>query len=175
MNRAAMLQRSRTGASRGTSSSSAAARPASASPSTPRRAATRRCCSKQRDFGKGTSSRSTKLVHGGVRYLQQGNISLVLEALRERGACAQNAPHLVTDLRVRRARATPGGSRPFYGIGLDALRLLAGQLRLRPSRSCSRARKRSSACPPSTPTACAAACSTTTASSTTPGCSSTSP
>ena len=46
------------------------------------------------DFSKGTSSRSTKLVHGGVRYLQQGNVSLVLEALRERGLLIQNAPHL---------------------------------------------------------------------------------
>ena len=46
----------------------------------------------QDDFAKGTSSRSTKLVHGGVRYLQQGNISLVLEALRERGRLAKNAP-----------------------------------------------------------------------------------
>jgi glycerol-3-phosphate dehydrogenase len=50
------------------------------------------------DFGKGTSSRSTKLVHGGVRYLEQGNISLVIEALRERGLLRQNAPHLVADL-----------------------------------------------------------------------------
>ena len=41
----------------------------------------------QSDFGKGTSSRSTKLVHGGVRYLEQGNISLVMEALKERGIC----------------------------------------------------------------------------------------
>ena len=49
----------------------------------------------QHDFAKGTSSRSTKLVHGGVRYLQQGNISLVLEALHERGLLIQNAPHLV--------------------------------------------------------------------------------
>ena len=39
----------------------------------------------QSDFGKGTSSRSTKLVHGGVRYLAQGNLSLVREALKERG------------------------------------------------------------------------------------------
>ena len=39
----------------------------------------------QSDFGKGTSSRSTKLIHGGVRYLQQGNVSLVMEALKERG------------------------------------------------------------------------------------------
>ena len=48
----------------------------------------------QDDFAKGTSSRSTKLVHGGVRYLAQGNISLVREALKERGLLLQNAPHL---------------------------------------------------------------------------------
>src|ERR1700680_2713329 len=52
----------------------------------------------QSDFGKGTSSRSTKLVHGGVRYLEQGNISLVIEALKERGILRRNAPHLVHDL-----------------------------------------------------------------------------
>ena len=52
----------------------------------------------QIDFAKATSSRSTKLVHGGVRYLQQGNISLVREALHERGLMYQNAPHLVTNL-----------------------------------------------------------------------------
>src|SRR5580700_1172628 len=52
----------------------------------------------QADFAKGTSSRSTKLVHGGVRYLKQGNISLVLEALRERGLLCENAPHLVHHL-----------------------------------------------------------------------------
>ena len=51
-----------------------------------------------KDFGKGTSSRSTKLIHGGVRYLEQGNISLVMEALKERGLLRQNAPHLVHDL-----------------------------------------------------------------------------
>ena len=50
------------------------------------------------DFGKGTSSRSTKLVHGGVRYLQQGNVPLVMEALRERGILRNNAPHLVLSL-----------------------------------------------------------------------------
>ena len=50
------------------------------------------------DFGKGTSSRSTKLVHGGVRYLEQGNISLVMEALKERGLLLRNAPHIVHDL-----------------------------------------------------------------------------
>ena len=49
----------------------------------------------QSDFAKGTSSRSTKLIHGGLRYLQQGNISLVMEALRERGLLCNNAPHLV--------------------------------------------------------------------------------
>ncbi|HET7814507.1 MAG TPA: glycerol-3-phosphate dehydrogenase/oxidase [Candidatus Baltobacteraceae bacterium] len=51
------------------------------------------------DFAKGTSSRSTKLVHGGVRYLQQGNIALVKEALRERARLHRNAPHLVQELR----------------------------------------------------------------------------
>src|SRR5476649_126181 len=49
----------------------------------------------QSDFAKGTSSRSTKLIHGGLRYLQQGNIGLVIEALRERGILLNNAPHLV--------------------------------------------------------------------------------
>ena len=52
----------------------------------------------QHDFGNGTSSRSTKLVHGGVRYLEHGNISLVMEALKERGILRQNAPHLVSNL-----------------------------------------------------------------------------
>ena len=48
----------------------------------------------QADFAKGTSSRSTKLVHGGVRYLAQGDVGLVREALQERGLLLQNAPHL---------------------------------------------------------------------------------
>src|SRR5271154_4678667 len=52
------------------------------------------------DFGKGTSSRATKLVHGGVRYLEQGNVSLVMEALKERGLLHQNAPHLVRELML---------------------------------------------------------------------------
>src|SRR5580693_4140032 len=51
------------------------------------------------DFGKGTSSRSTKLVHGGVRYLEQGNVSLVMEALKERGRLFENAPHIVRNMR----------------------------------------------------------------------------
>src|SRR5579859_1051985 len=80
----------------------------------------------QHDFGKGTSSRSTKLVHGGVRYLEQGNISLVMEALKERGLLRQNAPHLVSEL----ACIVPTYSwweGPFYGIGLKVYELLAGK------------------------------------------------
>jgi glycerol-3-phosphate dehydrogenase len=78
------------------------------------------------DFGKGTSSRSTKLVHGGVRYLEQGNIPLVMSALKERGLMRQNAPHLVHDL----AFVVPNYSwweAPFYGIGLKLYDLLAGR------------------------------------------------
>jgi glycerol-3-phosphate dehydrogenase len=78
------------------------------------------------DFGKGTSSRSTKLVHGGVRYLEQGNIPLVMSALKERGLMRQNAPHLVHDL----AFIVPNYSwweAPFYGIGLKLYDLLAGR------------------------------------------------
>ncbi|MDP7028622.1 MAG: glycerol-3-phosphate dehydrogenase/oxidase [Phycisphaerales bacterium] len=88
----------------------------------------------QVDFAKGTSSRSTKLVHGGVRYLQQGNISLVREALHERGLMYANAPHLVTDLSfiVPRYKWWEG---PFYGIGLKLYDLLAGRLNLAPSKS----------------------------------------
>src|SRR6266516_1519904 len=80
----------------------------------------------QSDFGKGTSSRSTKLVHGGVRYLQQGNISLVMEALKERGILRQNAPHLVHDL----AFIVPNYAwweAPFYGIGMKVYDMLAGR------------------------------------------------
>lgn len=80
----------------------------------------------QSDFAKGTSSRSTKLVHGGVRYLQQGNISLVLEALKERGILRQNAPHLVHDL----AFVVPSydwWEGPFYGIGMKVYDLLSGK------------------------------------------------
>jgi glycerol-3-phosphate dehydrogenase len=78
------------------------------------------------DFAKGTSSRSTKLVHGGVRYLRQGNVSLVLEALRERGLLIKNAPHLVrnTAFVVPNYRWWEG---PFYGIGLKMYDLLAGR------------------------------------------------
>ncbi len=80
----------------------------------------------QSDFGKGTSSRSTKLVHGGVRYLQQGNLSLVREALEERGLLLQNAPHLVHDL----AFIVPNYAwweAPFYWAGLKTYDVLAGK------------------------------------------------
>lgn len=78
------------------------------------------------DFAKGTSSRSTKLVHGGVRYLQQGNLALVLEALEERGRMLRNAPHLVH----RQAFVIPADSMmsvPFYGIGLKIYDAMAGR------------------------------------------------
>jgi glycerol-3-phosphate dehydrogenase len=85
------------------------------------------------DFGKGTSSRSTKLVHGGVRYLEQGNVPLVMSALKERGLLRQNAPHLVHDL----AFVVPNYSwweAPFYGIGLKLYDLLAGKYGFGPSK-----------------------------------------
>src|SRR5437660_2555669 len=90
------------------------------------------------DFGKGTSSRSTKLVHGGVRYLEQGNISLVMDALKERGTLRQNAPHLVTDL----AFVVPNydwWEAPFYGLGLKIYNLLSGKYGFGPSKILSRA------------------------------------
>jgi glycerol-3-phosphate dehydrogenase len=81
------------------------------------------------DFAKGTSSRSTKLVHGGVRYLQQGNIKLVLEALRERGTLKKNAPHLVKNQSfiVPNYKWWEG---PYYGIGLKVYDWMAGRLGL---------------------------------------------
>src|SRR5689334_22524831 len=86
----------------------------------------------QHDFAKGTSSRSTKLVHGGVRYLQQGNIKLVLEALKERGLLIKNAPHLVHNPKfiVPNYKWWEG---PFYGIGLKIYDWMAGKLGLGPS------------------------------------------
>ena len=91
----------------------------------------------QNDFGKGTSSRSTKLVHGGVRYLEQGNVSLVMEALKERGLLLQNAPHLVRNLGF----VVPNydwWEAPFYGIGLKLYNLLAGKYGFGASRILSR-------------------------------------
>jgi glycerol-3-phosphate dehydrogenase len=83
----------------------------------------------QHDFAKGTSSRSTKLVHGGVRYLQQGNIKLVMEALKERGLLIKNAPHLVHNQKfiVPNYKWWEG---PFYGIGLKIYDWMAGKLGL---------------------------------------------
>src|SRR6201990_397640 len=84
------------------------------------------------DFAKGTSSRATKLVHGGVRYLQQGNIKLVLEALQERGILRKNAPHLVKNQSfiVPNYKWWEG---PFYGIGLKVYDWMSGRLGLGPS------------------------------------------
>ncbi len=86
-----------------------------------------------KDFAQGTSSRSTKLVHGGVRYLEQGDIPLVLEALRERGLMHRNAPHLVHHLSfiVPSYKWWEG---PFFGIGLKVYDALAGKLNLAKSR-----------------------------------------
>ncbi len=78
------------------------------------------------DFGKGTSSRSTKLIHGGVRYLQQGNLSLVIEALKERGILYRNAPHLVKNLRFVVPTYNWWES-PFYGLGLKLYDTMAGK------------------------------------------------
>ena len=78
------------------------------------------------DFGKGTSSRSTKLVHGGVRYLQKGDIPLVMDALKERGIMRQNAPHLVSDLAFVVPNYT-WWEAPFYGIGMKVYDALAGK------------------------------------------------
>ncbi len=78
------------------------------------------------DFAKATSSRSTKLVHGGVRYLQQGNVKLVLEALQERGRMLRNAPHLAHS-RAFIVPAYQYWEFPFYGVGLTLYDVLAGR------------------------------------------------
>src|SRR5882762_788949 len=91
----------------------------------------------QHDFAKGTSSRSTKLVHGGVRYLAQGNIGLVRDALRERGILFNNAPHLVRNENF----IIPNYSwwnGIFYSIGLSVYDLLAGKRSFGRSRLISR-------------------------------------
>ncbi len=89
------------------------------------------------DFAKGTSSRATKLVHGGVRYLQQGNIKLVTEALHERGILRRNAPHLVKNQSfiVPNYKWWEG---PYYGVGLKVYDWMAGELGLGKSRRLSR-------------------------------------
>jgi glycerol-3-phosphate dehydrogenase len=87
----------------------------------------------QHDFGKGTSSRSTKLIHGGVRYLRQGNIALVRESLRERGLLLKNAPRVVH----KQEFVIPCYSlreKLFYGFGMKAYDLLAGKYSIGKSR-----------------------------------------
>lgn len=91
----------------------------------------------QHDFASCTSSRSTKLVHGGVRYLQQGNIKLVMEALKERGLLLRNAPHIVHNQKF----VIPNykwWEKTFYGIGLKIYDKMSGKLGLGPSRFLSR-------------------------------------
>ncbi len=80
----------------------------------------------QHDFAAGTSGRSTKLAHGGVRYLRQGNFSLVMEALKERALMLQNAPHLVHGLPFVIPNYT-WWEIPYYGLGLRLYDLLAGK------------------------------------------------
>jgi glycerol-3-phosphate dehydrogenase len=90
-----------------------------------------------RDFAQGTSSRSTKLIHGGVRYLEQGNVPLVREALKERGILLKNAPHLVHP-REFVVPAYRWHELPYYGTGLKLYDVLAGRRRLGWSRWISR-------------------------------------
>jgi glycerol-3-phosphate dehydrogenase len=81
------------------------------------------------DFAKATSSRSTKLIHGGVRYLEQGNLTLVVDALRERGRLLRNASGLVWPLPLI-VPVYRWWESPYYGIGLKLYDLLAGRLRV---------------------------------------------
>lgn len=83
----------------------------------------------QFDFGKGTSSRSTKLVHGGVRYLEHGNIKLVMEALHERGYLLKNAPHLTAALPFI-VPVYSSLNKLYYGTGLKLYDALSGKLSL---------------------------------------------
>ena len=92
----------------------------------------------QADFAQATSSRSTKLIHGGVRYLQQGRVSLVREALRERGHLLRNAPQLVHRLPFI-LPLYKFWERPFYGAGLKLYDQLAGDLGIGRSQHLSRA------------------------------------
>lgn len=91
----------------------------------------------QSDFAKGTSSRSTKLVHGGVRYLAQGDVKLVREASIERGLLHRNAPHLVKD-QTFIVPVYTWWDRLKYTIGLKLYDRIAGKLRLGPSTFISR-------------------------------------
>ena len=89
------------------------------------------------DFAKGTSSRSTKLVHGGVRYLEQGNIKLVREALRERGYLLKNAPH-ITSVQIFIIPVFSWWWKMFYWIGLKIYDLLSGSLSIGKTESLSK-------------------------------------
>lgn len=86
------------------------------------------------DFAKGTSSRATKLIHGGVRYLAQGRLGLVREALAERARLLANAPHLVRPLRFV-VPAYQWHDKPLLGVGLGLYDLLAGSHGIAPSRT----------------------------------------
>ena len=81
------------------------------------------------DFAKGTSSRATKLVHGGVRYLAQGNIKLVRDALKERGLLLKNAPHVSSKMQFVIPNYT-WWAKIYYGIGLKVYDALSGKLGL---------------------------------------------
>ena len=83
----------------------------------------------QYDFGKGTSGKSTKLIHGGVRYLQQGNIRLVRDALRERGLLLKNAPHLAHPIKLV-LPAYRWYQKYYYGLGLKLYNFLSAKLSL---------------------------------------------
>jgi len=91
----------------------------------------------QSDFAKGTSSRSTKLVHGGVRYLAQGDLSLVFEALHERGLLFQNAPHLVRNQKFI-IPVYEWWEGPFYNVGMKVYDAMAGKLGIGPSEKISK-------------------------------------
>ena len=84
------------------------------------------------DFGKGTSSKSTKLIHGGVRYLRQGNVKMVMKALRERGRLLKNAPHVVHPLQFV-VPCYKWWHKPWYGIGMKVYDALARSLGIGPS------------------------------------------
>ncbi len=89
------------------------------------------------DFGKGTSSRSTKLIHGGVRYLAQGNFKLVTEALRERGMLLKNAPH-ITSIQSFIVPVFSIWEKIYYTAGLALYDLLAGKLSVGKSKTLSK-------------------------------------
>jgi glycerol-3-phosphate dehydrogenase len=90
------------------------------------------------DFAGGTSSRATKLLHGGVRYLAQGNVALVREALAERTTVMAIAPHLAQPLPFVMP-SHQWWQTPFYGIGLKLYDLLAGRAGLGPTEFLNRA------------------------------------